>query len=298
MNTKRSIKFKFINCLLKLNSEIIGANAFPPDDELRPHIRDIRAEVRRAAEAIQREGEVVAGYRADMMYRERFNLSGADVDLLRQEIQQGNQQKHSFEKSREIYFRNLLQPYKIYAFMSLQRTPRCFYVAENKSFAGKDKVEESEAASRLMSVAWLEASRELDDGVFVQPVNVDKTNLELLTYSIAELLRAAGHFEPVGPRESARSLELRYESSILDFDLRVFVDSVRVVEQGSPWTFQLSEGIDCEQHFFDTVDPTKLTKMQLARFLIVLGRANNADWKRLSYLPKAELATRCTAAPT
>ena len=239
MNTKRSIKFKFINCMLKLNSEMITKGGFPHDDALRPHIRDIRAELRREAAAIELEGAIAPGYRNDFMYRERFNLASADVDLLRQELHHGPSKGQTFESSREVYLRNLLQPYKLYAFMGIQRTYACFYVAENKSFAGKDTPGEGEATGRFLSVAWLEATRELDEGVFVQPVNPDTLHLELNTYTVAELLRVAGHFLPIRDRESAKEVEVRYESEFLDFSLRVFADCHVATKLDLRWT---SEG--------------------------------------------------------
>eukprot|EP00972_Heterocapsa_arctica_P033196 4883598-Heterocapsa_arctica.AAC.1 len=45
---------------------------------------------------------------------------------------------NTFEFSRSVYLRNLLEPYNMYAVMGLQQHHRCFYIAESKAIAGKD----------------------------------------------------------------------------------------------------------------------------------------------------------------
>lgn len=299
MNTKRSIKFKFINAVLKLNHEILAVGAFPQDALLRAHVRDIRAENTRAAQAVRADGSVVGGYVNDMMYRQRFNLSAADVDLMRKELTGAGKAPRSFEHARSIYFRQLLEPGKVYAFMSLQqRTPNCFYVAESKSFAGKDAAGEGEAEGRFVSVAWFEADRPLGDDVIVMQANRGH-HLELQTLTVAELLRTAGHYEAVAEQDSARDQERKLENAFLNFNLSVFPNAKRIlgdVGGEATWTFELTgDSADIETHFFAHQDHTKMTKLQMSRYLIVTGRAQHGDWQRLSLLNKVELATRCLA---
>jgi hypothetical protein len=295
MNTKRSIKFKLINSMLKLSSEVLSVGRFPPNDVLRPHIRDIRAETLRQAEAIGSDPAIAAGCRHDMMYRSRFNLSANELELLKRELQQTIRVAQSFEASRDVYHRALLEPCKVYAFMDLQETPRCFYVAESKAFAGKDAPASGEAAGRFVSVAWLEADEPLHEGVHVWPVNRWSSTLQLQTYTIAELVRAAGLYEPIVDGETPRDQELKYDRKFLDLGLVVFTEATRTVGDScgdSFWCFELKGSQDVESKFFEVTEGGHLNKLQLARLLIVSGKANRDDWKRLASLSKAALAAK------
>ena len=296
MNTKRAIKFKLINCMLRLTAQMIGMRAFPPDNVLRPHIRDIRAEMIQQAQAVAANPGIARGSRNDMMYRDRFNLNANDLELMRRELHAANKVPQTFEMSRAVYFRTLLEPYYVYAFMGLQASPRCFYVAESKAFAGKDAPIGGEAIGRSLSLAWFEADGPIGDGTRVVPVNRHSANLELTTCTVAGLLMAAGHFEPIVPGESARQQELRYEERFFDFDLVVFPRSQRILGdngQGeSNWMFELYGSVCVEEHYFDTVQPAQLTKLQIARLLIICGTELAADWKRLYMLNKDALVAK------
>ena len=188
----------------------------------------------------------------------------------------------------------------MYAFMGLQDKPMCFYIAESKSFAGKDTPGEGEAIGRFVTGAWFECDRPIYGGVIVQPVNTDVQHLQLDNFTLAELLKAAGHFELAGPADTARVIELKCEEKFLDFSLVVFRSARRLPTSSvgdSNWFFQLDDPVDVETHFFDKVEAKLLTKLQLARLLILSGRAEPEAWRRFTMLSKDELAARCLAAP-
>ena len=227
------------------------SGGFPSNGVLRPHIRDIRAETQRLRSAFGGDPDIADGCTSDMMYRQRFNLTTEQINLIKADTAPrcGPQ---NFEIARGVYYRSLLKPNKLYAFMSLQIRPRCFYIADSKSVAGKDAPLDGEAVGRFISVAWFESESALEDGVRIYPVNKGSANLDFQTCTVAELLRAAGHFEAHLEGETAREVELGYEEKFLDFDLRVFPNATRTAGEvlwESYWTFALHESENVESFF-------------------------------------------------
>ncbi len=90
-------------------------------------------------------------------------------------------------------------------------------------------------------------------------------------------------------------MELKYDEQFLQAGLVVWRGASRVLGDGtgdSVWLFELSDAMDVETSFFEQADVAKLTKLQLARWLILSNRAEAAEWRRLSYLTKEHLANR------
>ncbi len=81
--TRRALKLKSLNAILRLSSYINCHGDLPPYDELRAHIASVRAWLRQQYALVVAGGQVAPGARAEFMYRDRFNLQLADVDLLR-----------------------------------------------------------------------------------------------------------------------------------------------------------------------------------------------------------------------
>ena len=69
--------------MLKLSARINGHGELPPVDELLAFIQQERLQLRQQVEIIRQGGEVAVGARSEFLYRERFNLSLADVGLLK-----------------------------------------------------------------------------------------------------------------------------------------------------------------------------------------------------------------------
>ena len=81
--SKRSIKLKSLNAVLRLSAFLNFYGDLPSADELAPHIRSIRAHLNGQYELVRQGVDIAPGARAEFVYRERFNLGLADVDLLR-----------------------------------------------------------------------------------------------------------------------------------------------------------------------------------------------------------------------
>lgn len=69
--------------------------------------------------------------------------------------------------------------------------------------------------------------------------------LPLLATTVAELLRAAGHFVEISPDVTARQHETLLECEFMDFDLKKF--TIEREPGDSPWSFIASEPIDAEE---------------------------------------------------
>jgi len=81
--SKRAVKLKSLNAVLRLASYVHFHGDLPPFDELQPHVAEIRLFLYRQWEAVARGGEIAAGARSEWIYRNRFNLQLADAVLLK-----------------------------------------------------------------------------------------------------------------------------------------------------------------------------------------------------------------------
>ena len=79
---QRSVKMKTMNSVLKLSAYMLYQGDLPPADVLLPHIQLTRLHMREMYQ-LACQGHVAPGARAEWVYRDRFNLSLADANLLR-----------------------------------------------------------------------------------------------------------------------------------------------------------------------------------------------------------------------
>jgi hypothetical protein len=89
-------------------------------------------------------------------------------------------------------------------------------------------------------------------GDLVVPSAADATSdkLPLQPTTIAELLRAAGHFEALDADTSARDHELKLEAVFLNFHLSKYnMQREPGARTSSHWSFVLSDPMDAEQAF-------------------------------------------------
>ena len=83
-------------------------------------------------------------------------------------------------------------------------------------------------------------------GDLIRPVaGLASSTLPLSPYTVAELLRAAGHFVGIAHDATPKEHEVRLQSSFMDFGLRRY--SVERVPGDSPWAFVVSDGVDAEE---------------------------------------------------
>ena len=83
-------------------------------------------------------------------------------------------------------------------------------------------------------------------GDIIRPVGPDPSKMPLQVMSIAELLRAAGHFVDVPAEASAREHEVMLETAFLDFPL-VKYSAQREPDEACMWTYVVRDPVPVEQ---------------------------------------------------
>ena len=164
-------------------------------------------------------GTVARGLYSWSLYKDRFNLNIADLNLVKAAAATYVGLPTCPEISWGFYLRFLLRPKHFYRFLGLH-PPRYVMCAENKSLPGRDKQPEGAALGRPMSIAWFEEVSTTIDGVVVKPVAESANGeLKLMLSSIAELARAAGYYPAIPADSTARESELILERGFLTNDL-------------------------------------------------------------------------------
>ena len=145
--------------------------------------------------------------------------------------------------------------------------------------AYKEQEEETLAQGRPISIIWYEPAAEGGgdaghDGLVVMPCDVDDdgSHLGVQETTVAELCRAAGHYLTPGPEETERQLELRYEASLLDLKVEcVEYKRVPLGHARRTWALAVQEGsgVDVEDHAFTMKPLADLTRLTLARRLVL-----------------------------
>ena len=280
----RRIEFSSLNAVLRLNDYITAHGDLPPDDETRPHLETLRAAMRLQYDAMRRTGVIAKGLRDKYMSQDRFNLSHADVNILKEAAGKRKDATHTPQVAWGNYVRFLFQPHSFYSFSKLGPV-KYLRVAENKSLPGRDQPAEGSAMGRFLMVAWFEKKEQALQGIVVSPVAGGAGELELMPSSIAEISRAAGFHPPVGPEATEREVELLHEQAFLQHGVLLYT-SERVGDSSNPWSFVLSEPRDPEDDFIETRPQHALTKMGLARSLQVrdglTDKQRDDMWSKLS----------------
>ena len=145
---------------------------------------------------------------------------------------------------------------------------RFFFIGENKSLPGRGDRGDSEAIGRSVAVAWFEPCESVGAGgaLYVRRVAREQDAMELLLLTLAEVLRAAGHYPTVSVADTARDVELLLEADFMSKSLGRY-DSIRETAADGPFVFALESPIDAELRYFDETPLDALTKMALARKL-------------------------------
>eukprot|EP00959_Pyramimonas_sp_CCMP1952_P158157 3307386-Pyramimonas_sp.AAC.1 len=148
--TRRNIKFKLLNAMLKLSQHLRdNGGQFPANAVLAPYMSDIRAGLREQVRQLCADGVPRA---VDRVHWDRFNLRVTDVDLLKSRTAAKPAiHSHTPDIAWSNYVRYLFEPNTFYSFANL-RPGMYLFVAENKSFAGRDPRAAGEALGRALSV--------------------------------------------------------------------------------------------------------------------------------------------------
>ena len=274
---KRGVSFRVLNCLLRLQSYLrANGGEFPQTERLEQFCAEVAARQLADARLAAAEGVGARQY-SRMLHLERFNLSAQDLNLLKQTIAAGNPCDSTVEAAWGNYVRFLFDANAFYQFTTLSNE-LFLYVARNKTAPGRQQVAAGETYGRLVTFAWFTLDQEyhgfVEDGIVVRPVVMDDVStLFLRNATIAELIRAAGHY--IENEGTAREMEIKYEKAFATLDVVRFNGS-RFLDGNMPWQFLLTEPVDIEQYAFANRPPQDVTKMCLARRLQILDGSDDA----------------------
>ena len=139
-----------------------------------------------------------------------------------------------------------------------------FYVAENKTLAGKDeKADDGEALGRKLAVVFFEEGL----GGLFRRVNQETFDMHQELLTLAELLQTVGGIEvPIDPNRTVAQTEVLIESFFQDLEI---LRMVCTLEPAAPGVHIYSLGLDlnAEAAFALEAPPDHRTKMVLARAL-------------------------------
>ena len=138
-----------------------------------------------------------------------------------------------------------------------------FYVAENKTLAGKEERSyEGEALGRKLAVVFFEAL----EGDLAQRVDKDTGGMRQVLLSIAEILQALGVELPADPARTAADTELLLESHYLHLDVARFKCTIEL-EAPEAHVYRLEDEKPAEVGLVLETKEENRTKMMLARSL-------------------------------
>ena len=152
---QRGSKFKMLSAILKIKHFINHQGGLPTLEEFKEHMLNVQRGLGAQYRACMQGGVVAPGMRQDDPYNERFNLRPADIDLLRDAIGERPRIERTPEVAWGMYCRFLFRPNTFYSFAALD-SGKYLFVAENKSFAGRDEKTEGEAVGRALSIVYFE----------------------------------------------------------------------------------------------------------------------------------------------
>ncbi len=292
---RRGISLKLLNALLKLAAFHFWFGDFPEMDQLLPILQEVREGYRMQLQQLRQTGECPAGTMRSEQYKKRFNLSFSDIPLLKASMK-GYTYDYSYDVAWSNYIRRIMAPRTFYRLSSL--TDRhYFFVAENKSFIGRDKPAPGEVVSRTLAICWFEKYDDHIDGAIVVPVhnNPDALKLQLLTP--AEIARASGDFRPAPPGASKRDEEIMLELAFLGHDLVRYNSKQETGERETHWQFIISGDELCEEAVLDATPQSELTKIMLARALQLREGLSDQQREKLWNMSRSALLAMYIAPP-
>ena len=276
-----------INGMLKISTHINCNGSLPPADEFRPYLTSVRGQMRLDAIA---QGRHCSDRLPMNSYRDRFNMTLEDVDLMRREAGlKPKKRGGGWTEARGVYLRSLLTPLRMYKFEELGTS--MFFVAESKTYAGREERSAGEAESRNISVAMFEIAEDIGPDIARPLLLSGIGSLNLESYTLAELIRKMGLDLPLGIGLTPREVEVAYEAAFLEHSPICFRQTERLPDGvDTPWHFSLADPLDVEETFMQETTKDEWTKCVLARQLSRLKfEGRESDWSRLYNFNKSEL---------
>jgi hypothetical protein len=265
---KRALSLPMMNALLKLANYLFFNGSFPSNTELSPYIAIAANTLTAQIQLVRDGGSIAPGFTHKHILNDALNLSLADIEVVLNTAEHVVRRPlpSSPQLSWGFYLRWLFMSNGFYEFSRLS-SEHVVFDAENKSFAGRETPPEEGLFGRPMSIAFFTVVERTGDGLIVRPMRAidDGAALRLQSLNVAEMSRAAGDYiEPASATDTSRDMELQLEARMLHHQIMRY-DSTLRPESDYPWTFELTNPTDIEEHYIKTRKPSELKKIELAR---------------------------------
>ena len=260
---KRAMKLQTLNATLRLMHHLEHNEILPDSETLLDNLEAQRQQHNMALEAV--DEDVALGWRSEFLYRDRFNLSAADRDLVADNAPAPvvpAPPGGPFALAWRHYMKSVFQ--KGFMYRVSCNASVVLYVAENKTLAGKeDRAYEGEAMGRKLALVFFEDA----DAGMVRRVDRGHVGMTQELLTLAELLQTLGGIVvPADPGRTAAQTEVLLESLYQGLDIQRIKCTL---EPGAPEVhiYSLDDAVPAEAAFCNEAPADHRTKMALARAL-------------------------------
>lgn len=276
--TRRAVRLPSLNAILKVTHYLDGhQGVLPPNEDLDPLLQAARQQLQWDLKDLSEDDDVARGWRHQMVFRDRFNVSPEDFNLLQHlEPRRNEPAGDPYKITWRTYCRSILSRGSFFQFSS--NTDVVFYVNENKVLAGRQERGEGEAVGRSLVLTFFEAF-EGHPGM-ARRVDRRDESMRPRQMTIAELLQVCGARLPHDPERSSAETEELFEEAFGREDLRRFSGQLETAADELHVYF-LTEETNAEEAFVRESSLESLTKIALARFLERVGEGSRkALWQQ------------------
>ena len=262
---KRAQKLQTLNATLRLVHHLEHNSALPSHEELLQHLHAERMAHNLSLDVL--DEDVAPGWRSSYIFRERFNLSGQNVDLLVDGAPDAPVAPAGLGGPFAIAWRNYIKAVfkKGWMYKVSCKPSVILYIAENKTLGGReDRNYEGEAMGRKIAVVFFEDVP--GGGGLVRRTYRETQAMQQHLLSIAEILQSLQIPIPADPDRTAANTELLLESRYQNLEILRFVCTIEPVAP-EPHMFHLSDENNAEAALALEVRQEDRTKMILAKCL-------------------------------
>lgn len=184
-----------------------------------------------------------------------------------------------------FYIRWLFEPAFFFEFSRLS-SGLYGYIAENKSFPGRDAPNPDQECGRPITICWFQILDHTREGLRVAPVaTVEHGNLSLMEATIAGICMQAGDHTTAASDATPMDHEYNFETNVLQH-MVIRYTGRRIGDINGPWTFVLTDAQELEDAWVTNRHANDLGKMCLSRQLQLRDQLTDEKRNKLWSFPK------------
>jgi hypothetical protein len=260
----RGMKFRMLNCTLRLKKHLESYGDFGDDDDsfYYEHFRDAMEGQKIVWNDVEKNPQIAARMKSAYIWQHRYNVSPSMINLVKEKTDtpDDNTQDDAIASWGQ-YVRWLFVPGHVYNFSALGNV--FVYIGANQSLPNRDRKYMTEAIGRSLSVAFFNEVEVVADGRILAPTDTDIHNdLSVTNRTVAEISLASGYFPPLPANHTPRDAEVAHEANVLNHDV-VMYDAKR--DGTLNWNLLISSPRFMEDDFAQKVNVADMKKIALAR---------------------------------